>query len=85
MKKNKKAEFHTKYMQIGPSTDWRHTAAAENGLALVEAGIAHHRAEDGQSTVEIAQTAGHQYTILTPWDAQLDKRSTHERTQSHGF
>lgn len=63
-------------MQISPGTDWRHAAAAEDGLALVEAGIAHHRAEDGQPAVEVAQAARHQHAILTPRDAQLDKRPT---------
>lgn len=63
-------------MQISPGTDWRHAAAAEDGLALVEAGIANHRAEDGQPAVEVAQAARHQHAILTPRDAQLDKRPT---------
>lgn len=66
-------------MQISPSTDWRHTAAAENGLTLIVAGITHNRTEDGQPAVEVAQTAGHQHTVLTPRDAQFDERSTEEK------
>lgn len=46
-------------MQVSASTDWRNTATAENGLTLVVAGVTYDRTEDGQSAVEVAQTAGH--------------------------
>lgn len=61
-------------MQISSSADRGHAAAAEDGLTLVVASVAHHRTEDGQPAVEVAQTAGHQHAVLTPRDAQLDKR-----------
>lgn len=61
---------------MSPGADWGDAAAAENGLALVEAGVAHHGTEDGQPAVEVAQTAGHQHAILTPRDTQLDERPT---------
>lgn len=64
----------TQYMQISRGADWRHTAAAENGLTLVVSRVTHHRTEDGQPAVEIAKTAVHQQTIFTPGDAQLDER-----------
>lgn len=53
-------------MKICPGADRGHAAAAENGLAFIEAGVAHHRAEDGQSAVEVAQTAAHQHAVFTP-------------------
>lgn len=62
-------EFPTKYMQISSGADWRHAAATEGGLAFVVATIAHHRAEDGQSALEITQTAGHQHAVFTPCNA----------------
>lgn len=34
-------------VQVGPGADGRHAAAAQDGLALVEAGVAHRRPEDG--------------------------------------
>lgn len=64
----------TLHVQISPGADRRHAAAAEDGLALVVAGVAHHGAEDGQPAVEVAQSAVHQHAVLAPCDAQLDKR-----------
>lgn len=64
----------TQYVQIRPGADGGDAAAAEDGLALVVAGIAHHGTEDGQPAVEVTQTAGHQHAVLTPRDAQLDER-----------
>jgi len=60
------SDILTQYMHIRPSADRGHTAAAEYSLALVEAGVAHHGAEDGQPAVEVAQAAGHQHAVLTP-------------------
>lgn len=68
-------------MQISPGIDWRHAAAAEDGLTLVVAGIAHQGTEDGQPAVKVTQTAAHQHAVLTPCDAQLDQRSTERQEQ----
>lgn len=54
---------------MGPGADRWHAAAAENGLTLVEAGVAHHWTQDGQSAVEVAQTTVDQGTVLPPRDA----------------
>lgn len=64
----------TLHVQVGPSADWRHAAAAEDGLALVVAGVAQRRAEDHQPAVEVAQAAGHRHAVLAPRDAELDER-----------
>lgn len=64
----------TQYVQIRPGADGGDAAAAEDGLALVVAGVAHDGTEDGQPAVEVTQTAGHQHAVLTPRDAQLDER-----------
>ena len=61
-------------VQKSPGADGRHAAAAEDGLALVEAGVAERRAEDGQPAVEVAQAGGHGRAVLPPGDAQLDER-----------
>lgn len=72
-------------MQISPGTDWRHTAAAENGLTLIVARVTHHRTENSKPAVKVAQTAGHQHAVLTPRDTQLDKRSTEEKKSRNIF
>lgn len=72
-------------MQISPAADWRHAAAAEDGLALVEAGVAHQGVDDGQPAVEVAQTARHQHAVLTPRDTQLDERPTERSRVSYVF
>lgn len=64
----------TQHVQVGPGAHWGHAAAAQDGLALVVAGVAQHRAENGQPAIEVAQAAAHQHAVLTPRDAQLDER-----------
>lgn len=64
----------TLHVQVGPGADGRHAAAAEDGLALVVAGVAQNRAQDRQPAVEVAQAAAHRHAVLTPCDAELDER-----------
>lgn len=72
----------TQDVQISPGADGRHAAAAQDRLALVVSGVAHHRTEDGQPAVEVAQAAGHHDAVLTPCDAQLDERPASDKSRA---
>lgn len=65
--------FLTLHVQVGSSTDWRHTAAAEDSLTLVVASVTQRRTEDRQPAVEVAKAAAHRNAVLAPRDAKLDQ------------
>lgn len=64
--------FPTLHVQVGPSADRRHAAAAEDGLALVVASVTQRWTEDRQPAVEVTKAAAHRHAVLAPCDAKLD-------------